>query len=68
MKDLYDLYSVLVGSNHVPVVNAALLGIVFLLARQRYKGIIEDFTCLQKFKRECELTFAKNGITMVRED
>ena len=63
-----DIYHFFVGGSHISVVNAALLAVVFLLARQRYTGIIEDFKCLQKSKREHEMTFVKHGMEIVRED
>ena len=62
------LYNFLIGNNHVSVVNAVLLLIVFLLARQRYQGIVQDFECLQKSKREHEMTFVKHGMEIVREE
>jgi hypothetical protein len=62
-----DLYRLLSSSNHVSVVNAALLLIVFFLAKQRYAGIVEDFECLKKSAREHERTFLKNGMEIERE-
>jgi hypothetical protein len=66
--ELDAIYNFLVGNNHISAINAALLTIIFLLARQRYTGIIEDFKCLQKSKREHEMTFLKHGMEIVREE
>ena len=61
------LYTLIIGSNHLSTVNAVLLGIVFLLARQRYKTIVREFTCLQKSTREHEQTFVKYNMEIQRE-
>ena len=63
-----DLYHLLIGSAHLSVVNAALLGIIFFFARQRYTTIVEEFCDLKKSIREFEQTLRKHGLDIERED
>jgi len=65
---MYDFYAFLISDSHISFVNAVLLCIVFVLGRQRYNGIIEDFKCLQKSTREYEKTFLTYGMKIERED
>jgi len=62
-----DIYHFIVGSDNLSTVNAALLGLVFLLARQRYLAIVEEFAYLQKATHEHEMTFIKHGMDIQRE-
>jgi hypothetical protein len=62
-----DLYNFLIDGHNLSTVNAALVGIVFLLARQRYREIVKEFSCLKQSVREHEKTFIANGITIERE-
>jgi len=62
------LYSWFIDRSGVSTINAALLGFIFLLARQRYKGMLEDFEAYEKRIVRLERTFLINGYNLYEEE